>query len=463
MSVRVRFAPSPTGYLHIGNARAALINWLFCRKNNGEFILRLDDTDLARSKEEYANAIKEDLLWLGLNHDLFFKQSDRFERYEEIKNWFIQTQRLYPCFETKEELDFKRKRQLSKGKPPIYDREALELTTVQIKQFEKDGRKPHWRFKLNPGKIQWHDLIRGEVSFNAEDMSDPILIREDGAFLYTMTSVIDDFDYKITHILRGEDHVTNTAVQVQIFQALNDDLTFPVQFGHTTLLVDADGSPLSKRLGSLSLKSFQEIAIEPQSINSLLARLGTSLPVEPHLTLDTLAQNFELSSFSRTPPRFSLDDLKKLNHKLYHQMPFSLIQEKLYTKNITKITEDVWDMVHDNIDDLDDLKNWENILFGHLEGCSNFDDDDRAYIQEALNALPGKPWDINTWAIWTTQLKEKTGRKGKNLFMPLRKALTNMEHGPEMSKVIFHIGYDEACTRLKSTIRIDNMSKMPII
>lgn len=456
MSVRVRFAPSPTGYLHIGNARAALINWLFCKKNSGEFILRLDDTDLARSKEEYAVAIKEDLAWLGITHDLFFKQSDRFSRYEEIKDTFIKTGRLYPCFETKEELDFKRKRQLSKGKPPIYDREALQLTQEQIKQFEEDGRKPHWRFKLNPGKIQWHDLIRGAVSFNAEDISDPVLVREDGAFLYTITSVIDDFDYKITHVLRGEDHVTNTAVQVQIFEALNNNLPLPIQFGHTTLLVDEDGSPLSKRLGSLSLKSFQETAIEPQAINSLLARLGTSLPIEPHVTLQTLAQNFELSSFSRTPPRFSIEDLKKLNHKLYHQMPFNLIQEKLESKNITKITKDVWDMLHDNINVLDDLKNWEDILFGQIIPYVNFTNEEDAYIKEALSLLPQKPWDENTWAIWTTQLKEKTEKKGKNLFMPLRKALTNMEHGPEMAKVILYIGYDEACTRLKSIIRIDN-------
>jgi glutamyl-tRNA synthetase len=458
MSIRVRFAPSPTGYLHIGNARAALINWLFCKKNNGEFLLRLDDTDLARSKEEYAVAIKEDLEWLGLTHDLFFKQSDRFGRYEEVKKMFIATGRLYPCFETKEELDFKRKRQLSKGKPPIYDREALQLTAEQIKNFEEEGRKPHWRFKLNHGKIQWHDIIRGDVSFNAEDISDPVLVREDGAFLYTMTSVIDDFDYKITHILRGEDHVTNTAVQVQIFEALNNDITFPVQFGHTTLLVDEDGSPLSKRLGSLSLKSFQETEIEPQSINSLLARLGTSLPIEPHLTLESLVENFELSSFSRTPPRFSVEDLKKLNHKLYHQMPFSLIQEKLVTKNIAKITKEVWEMVHDNINVLDDLKNWENILFGHLNPYTDLNADDLTYIKEACACLPEAPWDADTWAKWTTYLKEKTGRKGKNLFMPLRKVLTNLEHGPEMSKVILYIGYDEACTRLKSSIRIDHNS-----
>lgn len=453
MSVRVRFAPSPTGYLHIGNARAALINWLFCKKHKGTFFLRQDDTDLERSKEEYATAIKQDLQWLGLVHDEFFKQSDRFDRYEEVKNWLIQEGRLYPCFETKEELDFKRKRQLASGKPPIYDREALTLSEDEKQRFIQEGRKPHWRFKLNSGFIEWNDLVRGPVSFQADDLSDPVLIREDGAFLYTMTSVIDDFDYKITHILRGEDHVTNTAVQIQIFEALNKNQAFPIVFGHTTLLVSEDGSPLSKRLGSLSLKQFQEMEIEPQSVNSLLARLGTSLPVEPELTLEKLVEGFDLSTFSRTPPRFSMDELKKLNHKLYHKMPFDQIKQKLYVKGIHKITKDIWDLLHDNIETIEELKDWESILFDQIKVSS----DEPEYIQEALLLLPKEPWDMHTWQTWTNVLKEKTGRKGKNLYMPLRKALTNQEHGPEMAKLILYIGYDEVCTRLKSIITmIDN-------
>ena len=452
MSIRVRFAPSPTGYLHVGNARAALINWLFCKKNGGTFILRQDDTDIERSKEHFAVAIKQDLNWLGLEHDLFFKQSKRFERYEEVKNRLIKEGHLYPCYETKEELSFKRKKQLSNGKPPIYDREALTLSKEQITQFKNEGRKPHWRFKLLPEDIHWHDMVRGEVSFQAKMISDPVLIREDGAFLYTITSVIDDFDYNITHILRGEDHVTNTAVQTQLFKVLNNNKKFPIKFGHTTLLVNEDGSPLSKRLGSLSLKSFQETGIEPQSINSLLARLGTSLPIEPILNLEEIAENFDLSTFSRTPPRFSVKDLQHLNHKLYHKMPFSQVQNKLEIMGLKKISQEIWNLLHDNIQVLDDLKDWENIIFGEINTfCS---EDDKSYLKEALDHLPDEPWDENTWKTWTSQLKEISGKKGKKLFMPLRKAITNLEHGPEMCRLILHIQRDKVCTRLKSAIRM---------
>lgn len=452
MSVRVRFAPSPTGYLHVGNARAALINWLFCKKNGGTFILRQDDTDAERSEERYAVAIKHDLQWLGLAHDLFFKQSERFERYEEVKNWLIKEEHLYPCYETKEELSFKRKKQLSNGHPPIYDREALSLTQAQINQFKAEGRKPHWRFKLLPEDIQWHDMVRGDVSFQAKMLSDPILIREDGAFLYTITSVIDDFDYKITHILRGEDHVTNTAVQTQLFKVLNNNKNFPIKFGHTTLLVNEDGSPLSKRLGSLSLQSFKEIGIEPQAINSLLARLGTSLPIEPILTLEEIAESFDLSTFSRTPPRFSIKDLQQLNHKLYHKMPFTQIQSKLELMGLAKITEEIWSLLRDNIQTIDELKDWGNILFGEINTfCDN---EDKEFIKEALDNLPKEPWNENTWANWTQHLKEISGRKGKKLFMPLRKAITNLDHGPEMCTLILHLKYDKVCTRLKSAIRM---------
>ncbi|CAO4840949.1 MAG: Glutamate--tRNA ligase 1 [Holosporales bacterium] len=450
MTVRVRFAPSPTGYLHIGNARAALINFLFAKHHNGTFILRQDDTDLIRSEERYAQAVKSDLEWLGITHDVFFKQSDRFDRYAQVKEQLIKSGRLYPCYETPEELDYKRKRLLSKGQPPIYDRAALSLTPDQIESYEAQGRKPHWRFKLNDGLIAWHDLIRGAVEFKAQDLSDPVLIRADGAYLYTFSSVIDDFDYEITHIIRGEDHVTNTATQIQIFEALNGGIPFPIEFAHTTLLLGEDGSPLSKRLGSLSLHALRDQGIEPQAINCLLARLGTSLPIEPKTAIIDLAKEFSLSTFSRTPPRFSELDLKNLNHKIYHLMDFNHIQERLKKLGILKISEKMWELLHDNVETLEDLRTWEDIFDGTID--TTHKGLDKAYIQEALACLPEQPWDESTWSNWTNALKEKTGKKGKDLFIPLRQALTGQDHGPQMKQIILIIGYNQVCTRLNSVL-----------
>lgn len=453
MSVRVRFAPSPTGYLHIGNARAALINYLFAKKNNGLFILRQDDTDLERSEQRYADAVIEDLTWLGLKHADFFKQSDRFDRYNEIVQTLKDSGRLYPCYETPEELDYKRKMLLSKRKPPVYDREGLRLTKEQIQAYEDDGRRPHWRFKLNPGKIEWDDLIRGPVSFDTADISDPVLIRADGSFLYTITSVIDDFDYKITHIVRGEDHVTNTATQVQLLAAINNDQPFPIQFAHTTLLMDSDGQPLSKRIGSLSLRGLREKGINPMAINSQLARLGTSLPIEPKLKLEDLVEEFDFKYFSRTAPKFNEADLKLLNHKLFHKMPYEQVKEHIEKLGCLKIKEAEWGLLHDNIENLDDLKLWENILYGDLTPNTLQDD---TYIKLCFDALPQETITDNTWVEWTKKVKELSGRKGRALFMPLRQALTGMDHGPEMKKVIVLMGYDQVCTRLKTQFTINN-------
>lgn len=453
MSVRVRFAPSPTGYLHIGNARAALINYLFAKKNNGLFILRLDDTDLERSEQRYADAVIEDLKWLGLEYAEFFKQSDRFDRYNEIVLILKESGRLYPCYETPEELDDKRKMLLSKRKPPVYDREGLRLTQEQIQAYEGEGRRPHWRFKLNPGKIEWEDLIRGPVSFDTADISDPVLIRADGSFLYTITSVIDDFDYKITHIVRGEDHVTNTATQVQLLEAINNDKPFSIQFAHTTLLMDADGQPLSKRIGSLSLRGLREKGINPMAINSQLARLGTSLPIEPKLKLEDLVDEFDFKYFSRTAPKFNEDDLKLLNHKLFHKMPYEQVKPHIEKLGCLKIKEAEWDLLHDNIESLDDLKFWENILYGALNPQKA---EDEAYIKLCFNAMPQGPVTENTWIEWTKKIKELSGKKGRELFMPLRQALTGMDHGPEMKKVIVLMGCDQVCTRLKSQFTINN-------
>ena len=442
--VSVRFAPSPTGYLHIGNARAALINYLYALRNGGEFILRIDDTDLERSKPEYEEAIYRDFEWLGIKYSQTFRQSERFDRYKQVRDELIASGRLYPCYETPEDLDFKRKRQMAKGQPPIYDRAALSLTDAEKSTFEAEGRTPHWRFKLDHELIVWQDMVRGEVKFEGAQLSDPVLIRADGIFLYSLCSVVDDIDCAITHIIRGEDHVTNAATQIQLFKAVNGDKDFPITFGHTTLMMDEDGLPLSKRLGSLSLGQMRESGIEPMAIACLLARLGTSLPVEPLSTLEELASSFDLSIFSRTPPRFSEKDLWALNHKLYHLMPFEQVQQRLSAAGYADFSETHWRAVHDNIEKIDDLKPWQDIFFGQLKGtCA-----DTEFLKIALSLLPSSPWDENTWATWTTAVKETTARKGKELFMPLRQALTAMDHGPEMKALLPLIGVEKTKSRL---------------
>ncbi|RZI47021.1 glutamate--tRNA ligase [Candidatus Finniella inopinata] len=448
MTVKVRFAPSPTGLLHIGNARAALINWLFAHRHGGHFMLRLDDTDLERSEERFAQALQTDLAWLGLHRDSFAKQSDRFDRYNQAVQDLIQSRRLYPCYETPEELDFKRKRQLAKGEPPIYDRAALKLTPDEKKAFEDQGRKPHWRFQLEPGVVKWHDLVRGDVEFHSNHLSDPVLVRADGAYLYTLTSVVDDIDFAITHILRGEDHVTNTAVQIQLFTALNNNQPVNITFGHTTLLMDAKGQALSKRLGSLSLQTLRESGIEPMAINSLLARLGTSLPTEPCLTLDTLASHFNLETFSRTPPRFDEAELEHLNHKLFQIMPYDQVKDRLGSLKAGQVTEAVWAIIRGNLHTLNDVEKWQEILFGDFDQPV-FSTEDQGFLKLAVSHLPDGDWNQDTWGQWTQQLKELTDRKGKTLFMPLRQALTGLDHGPEMKELLPLIGYDRTKARLE--------------
>ncbi len=443
--VCVRFAPSPTGYLHIGNARTALINYLYALRKSGEFILRIDDTDLERSKSEYEAAIYRDLAWIGIKHSRTFRQSERFEHYQEIRNSLIASGRLYPCYETVEELDFKRKRQLAKRQPPIYDRASLTLTAAEIAAFKAEGREPHWRFKLDHTPIIWQDEIRGLVKFDGAQLSDPVLIRADGIFLYSLCSVIDDIDYRVTHIIRGEDHVTNTATQIQLFKAVNGEKDYPLTFAHTTLLMDEAGHSLSKRLGSLSLAQMRESGIEPMAIACLLARLGTSLPVEPLLTMPELAAPFDLAIFSRTPPRFSEKELWSLNHKLYHLMPFAQMQQRLTASGFENFSEAHWRAVHDNIEKLSDLSPWQAIFFGKINStCLDHD-----FLQIALSLLPEEPWDETTWTTWTQCIKDQTLRKGKELFMPLRQALTAMDHGPEMKALLPLIGRRLASLRLR--------------
>jgi glutamyl-tRNA synthetase len=444
--IKTRFAPSPTGHLHVGNTRVALISFLFAKKNQGSFLLRIDDTDQERSKKEYEMAIIEDLDWMGLTFDHFFRQSERFSRYEEIKNKLIDDGRLYACYETPQELEFKRKRQLAKKMPPIYDRSALSLTQQEKKELEDAGRRPHWRFRLDPGDIHWQDLVRERVHFDAKDLSDPVLIREDGVFLYSFCSVIDDIDYEITHVIRGEDHVSNTASQIQLFEAITKK-PCSVNFAHTTLLMDQDGRGLSKRLGSLSLKDLREKGIEPMAIGSLLATLGTSHGMNIHLNLQDLVKDFSLDSFSRAAPCFNEKELWVINERLYHMMNFSDVEKKIKSLGIDGITEEIWKTVHHNISKLEDLRLWQKIFFSELidySSCS-MDQIEHDFWQIAYETIPQTPWEEyktydDIWSAWINRIKEKTKRKGKDLFMPIRKALTGMNHGPEMKSILPLIG-----------------------
>lgn len=427
MTVRVRFAPSPTGYLHIGNARAALLNFLIAKKNGGKFILRIDDTDIQRSTKEYEDAIIKDLNWLGLKHDEFFRQSERGNRYLEVIEHLKDSGRLYPCYETGIELDIKRKRQISKGMPPIYDRESLNLTSEQRKHFE-ETRKPHYRFLIDHSKdVFWNDLIRGDVHFSADKLSDPVLVKEDGTFLYTLTSVVDDFDTDITHVIRGEDHVANTAVQIQLFQAIGDK---PVpSFAHFTLLLDENGAPLSKRIGSFTLNALKDQGIEPMTLNSLLGRLGTSLPIEPFMSLDDMLDSFSLSIFSRTPPRFSEKDLVNLNHKLLKDMPYGFKEMPL--------SKEAFDIIKGNIYKFSEIFEWEKIL----KGEAIFDKDPN--LKEiALITLPNNHIDQSTWKNWTNLISNESNLKGKELFIAIRKLITGRESGPEMKYLLPIMGYN---------------------
>jgi len=439
MTVNVRIAPSPTGLLHIGNIRAALFNYLFAKKQGGTFMLRLDDTDSTRSTEAFAEAIKRDLSWLGLTWNTFGRQSDRLARYGEVLGQLKHSGRVYPCYETQSELDLKRKTQLGRGLPPVYDRGALKLTDSDRAAYEAQGRKPHWRFKLNHVDVTWDDLVQGKKTFPASSLSDPVLVREDGVPLYTFCSVVDDIDDKTTHIIRGEDHVTNTAVQIQIWQAITE-MPAPV-FAHFPLIVSASGIEMSKRLGTLSIASMRdEMQIEPMAINALLAKLGTSDPIAPRLTLDELAQEFDLGKISHSTPKFDLEELKMLNAKILHLTPFAAVRDRLEKMGLGAIDESFWNFARANIVMLEDVRKWWNVAQGPITPVVQ----DAGFLSEAASELPPAPWDDQTWTAWTDAIKAKTGRKGKELFMPLRLALTTFGHGPEMKFLLPLIGEKRA-------------------
>ena len=448
MSVIVRFAPSPTGHMHIGNLRQASINWLFAKKQGGKVILRFDDTDPERCREEFKGAIMEDLSWLGLTWDSVEHQSKRFDRYELAREKLVAAGRLYPCFETPDELALKRKTQLGRGLPPIYDRAALSLTEAQKQQFLSEGRKPHWRFLVEDKTVDWHDLAVGAMHFKGGDLGDPIIIREDGSYLYTLPSVVDDIEFAITHIIRGEDHLANTAVQSQIFEALGAK---PPIFAHLPLLLDASGGKLSKRLGALSARALRnDIGLEPQSIISLLARLGTSEPIEAIRDVNRLIEAFSFDKFSRAQPKFDEEELYRINAKLMHEMPFADISYRLKAMELDGIDEAFWNVVRPNLAKLKDIADWWQMARGDVLPIV----EDAVYIRDALAALPPKSdWNEGIWQVWTNALKETTGRKGKVLFMPLRQALTGMDHGPEMPVLLLLIGYDRTVERLQSAAK----------
>ncbi|WP_417271733.1 glutamate--tRNA ligase [Celeribacter halophilus] len=427
-----RFAPSPTGFIHVGNLRTALFNYLITRKAGGQFILRLDDTDQERSTQEYADGVLEDLEWLGFTWDRFEKQSTRLDRYRAAADELRAKGRFYEAFETPTELDLKRKKLLNMGKPPVYDRAALELTDAEKDALRAERGDGVWRFKLDQKRIEWTDGILGDISIDAASVSDPVLIRADGQFLYTLASVCDDVDYGVTHIVRGSDHVTNTATQIQIIEALGG--TVPT-FAHHSLLTGPHGEALSKRLGTLSLRDLREQGVEPMALLSLMARLGSSQPVELRTSMDELIEGFDLSTFGSAPTKFDTQDLFALTSQINHTKPFADVADDVAALGVpAEIAEPFWTVVRENITVKADMKGWWELF---RDGATPLvADEDKEFVAQAFAMLPEPPYTAESWKEWTSAVKEATGRKGKGLFMPLRKAVTGMERGPDMSHVL---------------------------
>lgn len=433
--LRVRFAPSPTGKLHLGNIRTAVVNWMHARSQGGQFLLRMDDTDTERSTEAFADGIQADLRWLGLDWDAFARQSDRTERYDIARDKLIADGRLYPCYETSDELALKRKSLLQRGKPPIYDRAALSLTDAQKSAYEAEGRLPHWRFKLVDGDIDWQDLVRGPSHFEAQYLSDPVLIREDGRYLYTLSSVVDDIELEVTDIIRGEDHVANTAVQVQLFEALGGAVP---TFGHLPLITDAEGQGLSKRLGSASVEAFKEDGIESLAIVAYLAALGTPDAPKAVSSVADLAEDYDIGRYGRATPKASMDEVMQLNTRVIHAQAFDDIAHKLPGWDAA-----LWGVLKDNVEQYDQAAMILAMVKGQIQPVIEEPD----FIAQAAELLP-EDWDADTWKTWTEAVKQATGRKGKQLFMPLRLAITGQQRGPEMATLLPLIDRDRVLQRL---------------
>ena len=441
MSVVTRFAPAPTGRLHVGNLRTALHNWLWARKHGGAFLLRIDDTDRERSEEAYIDAIRADLAWFGLKPDAEHRQSGRFDRYDAALERLQAAGRVYPAYETAQELDLKRKVQLSRGLPPVYDRAALSLSAEDLHRHMEEGRRPHWRFKLDHASpIAWTDLIRGEQRFDPALLSDPVIRRADGSWLYMLPSVVDDIELGITQVVRGEDHVANTAVQLQMFDALS---AAPPALAHEALLVGSEGK-LSKRLGSLGVDALREAGIEPEALRAKLARIGTSQPVEPLLDIDALADGFDFASFGRAPARFDIDELAQLNARIVHQLPFASAAGRLPSG----MDAAAWEAVRPNLRTVGEAADWWHIIEGPITPAA--DDADRAFLAEAAELAESVDWADDPWHGLAAALKARTGRSGKALFLPLRRALTGRDSGPEMAPLVKLIGKRPCLARLRA-------------
>ena len=434
MSVTVRFAPSPTGLLHVGNARTALLNWLFAKKLGGKFLLRIDDTDAARSTKAFEEAIYRDLSWLGLSHDGTDRQINRFAIYSTAFYRLQAAGRIYPCFETEAELERQRSLLAARKLPPIYNRASLEPANKA--KWEGEGRGAHWRFLLSRKKVSWTDLVRGPVEIDTATMSDPVLVREDGAFLYTLPSVADDIDMAISHVVRGEDHVTNTAAQIEIFQALGGPVP---KFAHFPLLVGASGEALSKRLGSLSLEQLRGDGVEPMAVASYLAKIGTSDSVEPRLALGELAAEFDFAKIGRAPAHFVPEELGALNARLLHITPYSAVARQVPQGEM------FWDAIKPNLTRLSDVPEMVRLVAGPVTPVI----EDAGLAAKAAGLLPQEPWDEATWGLWTKAVSAETGAKGRGLFHPLRLALTGLEHGPELKKLLPLIGRERSLARLE--------------
>jgi glutamyl-tRNA synthetase len=437
----VRWAPSPTGRIHLGNARPALLNWFFARRTGGRYVLRMDDTDHARSTREFADGIEVDLAWLGVTPDLLVRQSERTALYDDARDRLIAAGRLYPCYETEEELDRKRARARLLGKPPIYDRAALELTDEDKARLEAEGRKPHWRFRLDGRPVQFNDLIKGAQTVNTASMSDPVLIRADGSYLYTLPSVVDDIDLGITHVIRGEDHVSNTGTQIEIIEALGGAVP---TFAHHNLLTDAAGQGFSKRLGSQSIADFREQGYEPLAVAIMATLTGTSLSIAPYKSLDAIAEELDLSMISHGAARFDPAELDSLNARLLHAMSYEEALPRLSAMGLEG--EAIWTLLRENLVRFNDIAEWSKLVTGPVEPV--IADEDREFLALAKALLPPEPWDETTWGTWTNALKGATGRKGKALFLPLRMALTGRHDGPELKSLLVLLGRKACLDRL---------------
>lgn len=437
--MKLRFAPSPTGNLHLGNLRIAIINWLYAKKNNAEFLLRLDDTDTERSTDEFKNNIKNDLATLNINYDKCFEQSQNISLYDDAIEKLKKSGRVYECFETPDELELKRKLQLNSGKPPVYDRAGLKLSQEEKQKFIDEGRTPHYRFLLENEDIEFCDIIKGDVKFTPGHLSDPVLIRADGRYLYTLSSVVDDGNEKITHIFRGEDHITNTAVQIQLFKALGYDI--PI-FGHLPMIANMDGKNLSKRDGATGVSDFILQNVLPSTIVIFIAKMGSSDAIVGTENMQSLINDFDIKKYSKSTTKYSFDMVKDANEKIIHNLNFC----DLKTHINHNIDENIWNIIRSNVNDLSEIEDYEKIINGsiNIDGISV----DNEYKKVALECFDFDTIDEKTWKIWTGKISDNNGLKGKNLFLPLRLILTGKQNGPEMSKLLPYINFEVIKQRL---------------